>query len=210
MSTPPPRKTIPTVAELDLVIITSRLRLRPLAETDVDAMWPVVSDPEFPRMMSWDAHTSKQQTLEYVQHVEAQLAAGASIAWAIEYQGAFVGTIGLDDIAFQRRAWRVDRAELGYWLVPTLWGNGLMTEAATAVVRWGFDVLGLHKITVGCLVENEASRRVIEKIGFKYVGRLEDDVWRDDRWWSHLRYELTSNEWIDVSTTLRVSRPHRT
>ena len=209
-TSPAPRRQIPIVSELDLVIVTGRLRLRPLAEGDVDAMWPVVSDPEFPRLMSWAAHTDKQQTLEYVRSTQAALAAGKSIVWAIEYQGTLIGTIGLDDITFVLRAWRVDRAELGYWLAPKLWGNGIMTEAATAVVRWGFDVLGLHKITVGCFVENEASKKVIEKIGFKYIGRLEDDVWRDDRWWSGLRYELTANEWIDVSTTLRVNRPHRT
>ena len=209
-SAPPPRTKIPTLSELDTVIITGRLRLRPLAEGDVDDMWPVVSDPEFPRMMTWAAHTDKQQTLDYVRYMQAAFAAGTAIAWAIEYQGKVVGNIGLDDIAFQRRASRVDRAELGYWLAPKLWNNGLMTEAATAAVRWGFDVLGLHKITVGCLVENLASKKVIEKLGFKYVGRLEDDLWRDDRWWSHLRYELTANEWVDVSTTLRVNRPHRT
>jgi RimJ/RimL family protein N-acetyltransferase len=48
---------------------------------------------------------------------------------------------------------------------------------------------------------------VIEKLGFRPVGRLEDDVWRDGRWWSVLRYELTASEWSDVSTTMRVSRP---
>ena len=54
------------------------------------------------------------------------------------------------------RAWRVDRAELGYWLAPALWSQGLMTEAAH---RGGdasaFETLGLHKITVGCFAEND-------------------------------------------------------
>ena len=51
------------------------------------------------------------------------------------------------------------------------------------------------------------SRRVIEKLGFRLIGRLEDDVWRDGRWWSVLAYELTQSEWSDVSTTMRVNRP---
>jgi RimJ/RimL family protein N-acetyltransferase len=49
---------------------------------------------------------------------------------------------------------------------------------------------------------------VIEKLGFRPVGRYEDHVWRDGRWWSVLRYELTASEWGDVSTTMRVHRPH--
>jgi RimJ/RimL family protein N-acetyltransferase len=48
---------------------------------------------------------------------------------------------------------------------------------------------------------------VIEKSGFRYVGRLEDDVWRDGRWHAHLRYELTASEWADASRTLRFTRP---
>jgi len=209
MSSAPPRTKIPTLSELDTVIITGRLRLRPLAEGDVDDMWPVVSDPEFPRMLSWAAHTDKQQTLDFIRAQAAALEAGTDCVWAIEYGGKVVGNIGLHGIAFERRAWRIDRAELGYWLAPALWGNRIMTEAATAIVRCGFDMIGLHKITVGCLEENLASRRVIEKIGFKYVGRLEDDCWRDGRWWSHLRWELTASDWIDVSTTLRIDRPSR-
>jgi ribosomal-protein-serine acetyltransferase len=74
-------------------------------------------------------------------------------------------------------------------------------------VRCGFELIGLHKVTVGCIAENAGSRRVIEKLGFRPVGRLEDDVWRDGCWWSVLRYELTASEWSDVSTTMRVSRP---
>jgi [ribosomal protein S5]-alanine N-acetyltransferase len=82
-----------------------------------------------------------------------------------------------------------------------------MTEAATAVVRVAFETIGLHKVTTTCFVDNHASRRVIEKVGFRFVGRAEDDLWRDGRWITHLCYELTSPEWPDVHTTMRVSRP---
>jgi len=206
----PPRPTIPTLADLPLVIETGRLRMRPIAESDVDALWPVVSDPQFPVHMSWEAHTDKSQTREFIAQVSEELRKGTGITWAIEHGGMAQGCIGLHGIKWQLRAWRVDRAELGYWLAPALWGKGLMTEAAHAVVRWGFESLGLHKVTVGCFAENAASRRVIEKVGFRYIGRLDDDVWRAGRWWSHLRFELTEPEWPDVHTTMRVSRPRRT
>ena len=85
-----------------------------------------------------------------------------------------------------------------------------MTEAAHAVVKFGFENIGLHKITVYCFVENAASKRVIEKVGFRHVGRLEEDLWRDGRWHAQHRFELTSQEWPDVHTTMRVSRPRPT
>jgi len=197
MSSAPPRPEIPEVDKLDLVLRTPRLVLRPPVAGDVDGLWPFVSDPDLPRMMSWSAHKSKDETAAFLKIVTEAMAGGSDLNWIIEHEGKVAGTIGLDGIRFQFRAWRVDRAEIGYWLAPPLWGQGLMTEAATAVVRFGFETLGLHKVTVGCLEENAASRRVIEKLGFRYVGRLIDDVWRDDRWWSHLRWELTAAEWAD-------------
>ncbi len=226
LSSAPPRAKIPKLDELDLTLVTARLRLVPMQEPQVDPtgagaavpasrslrtlvhdLWPYVSDPELPRMMSWEAHTDRGQTLAFIRHVSEQLANGTGVSWAIEHDGRAIGCIGLDGIAFQFRAWRVDHAELGYWIAPAMSGKGMMTEAANAVVRCGFETIGLHKITVGCVVENAGSRRIIEKLGFRSVGRCEDDMWRDGRWWSVLRYELTASEWPDVTTTMRVSRP---
>jgi RimJ/RimL family protein N-acetyltransferase len=206
----PPPTTPPSLDALDLVLVTARLRLRPLQEADVEDLWPCVSDPELPRYMSWAAHTDRSETLGYIRAAQAELAAGTGVTWAIEHAGRVIGATSLHALQRQLRAWRVDRAELGYWIAPAAWGQGLVTEVAHAVVSAGFETLGLHKITVGCLVENAASRRVIEKLNFRPVGRHEDDVWRDGRWWSVLRYELTRAEWSDVSTTIRVSRPHPT
>jgi RimJ/RimL family protein N-acetyltransferase len=203
MPSSPPRPNIPKLSAIDHVIQTARLVLRPWTDADVDAIWPVVSDPEFPRQMSWTAHRDRAETLAWLQ----DRTGNDLIAWAIEHEGMAVGSITLDDVCWKLRAWRVDRAELGYWLAPSRWRSGLMTEAAHAVVRHAFDVIGLHKITVGCFADNIASRRVIEKVGFRFVGRLEDDVWRDGKWHAHLRYELTAQEWPDVHTTTRVQRP---
>ena len=203
----PPRATLPRLDELDLAIATARLRLRPLEDRDVAALWPFVSDPELPRMMTWAAHTAPSQTLAFIQWTRETLAKGAGVSWAIEAGGRAMGVIALDSIQFALAALRVDRAELGYWIAPPLRGTGMMTEAAQAVVRCGFETLGLHKINVRCVVENAGSRRVIEKLGFRLIGQLEDDVWRDGRWWSVLSYELTASEWGDVSAAMRVNRP---
>ena len=47
---------------------------------------------------------------------------------------------------------------------------------------------------------------MIEKLGFRFIGRHEDDVWRDGQWHTHLRYELTAPEWPDVHTTMQIDR----
>lgn len=201
-----PREPIPTLSSLDPVIRTARLLLRPLRERDVDDLWPTVSDPAFPLMMSWSAHTERRETVEFIHGQAEAFARGVAMTSALEHEGRAVGCISLDGIRWGLGAWRVDRAELGYWLAPALWRRGLMTEAARAVMRFAFEALGLHKLTVGCVAENDGSRRVIEKCGFRFVGRLEDDVFRAGRWWSQLRYELLAREWREAAAQWQAPR----
>jgi [ribosomal protein S5]-alanine N-acetyltransferase len=185
----PPRSDLPTISELPLVISTPQLRLRPVTEADAEALFPFVSDVELPRYMSWAPHSSIDETRGWTRHCAAVLAAGSSVVWAIEHAGNVIGCAGLHDIRWTLRALRIDRAELGYWIGRPHWGRGLMTEAAAAVTAWAFDTLGLHKVRVKCFEPNIASRRVIEKCGFRFIGVTEDDVWRDGQWYAHLEYE---------------------
>ena len=207
MASPPPRSAIPTLSKLNLEITTQRLRMRPWEARDVDDIWPVVSDPTFPKLMSWEAHKSKSETLEWIERAQQVIATNEEVKWAIEHEGKVIGSIGFHEMCWQVRAFRLDRGELGYWLAPSHQKKGFMTEAVQAVVRYGFETIGLHKIVVTCMAENVASRRVIEKAAFRWVGRAEDDVWRDGKWHAHLIYELTAPEWPDVHTTMRVQRP---
>lgn len=205
----PPRQDIPRLDQQELRFATDRLVLRPLAAGDVEAMWPIVSDPEFPKLMSWGAHRDRDETASFVQRCADELARNTDVTWAILVGDRLVGTISISFIQWQVGAWRRDRGEVGYWIAPADQKQGYATEATLAVMGFGFEVLGLHKLTIGCIVGNTASKRVIEKVGFRYVTQIDEDLWRDDRWFSHLRYELTFNEWSDVSTTLRFSKPRR-
>jgi RimJ/RimL family protein N-acetyltransferase len=191
------------------ILRTPRLLLRPLELGDADALWPLVSDPALPRLMSWDAHTDRAQTRAWLTDAIAGNEAGTDLVWAIVPQlgadgppAVASGTIGLHGVRHQFRAWRIDRAELGYWIAPALHGRGLMTEAAREVLRFAFAApddpaggLGLHKITVGCLVENDASRRVIEKLGFRFLCEHREHLFRFDRWWNQLSWEMTAAEY---------------
>jgi RimJ/RimL family protein N-acetyltransferase len=206
-TSPPPRADIPKLSSLPLVIETARLKLRPPSAADVDDLWPYVSDPTFPRFMTWAAHKDRDETLARIERIAADLVAGTDVVWAIEHEGRVSGMIGLHDIEWHQRAWRVDRVALGYWLAPRLAGQGLMSEAAHAVTDWAFETLGTHKVSVGCVEENLASKRVIEKLGFRFVGRREDHAYRDGRWMHHLDYEVTIGEWGDLSRTMRFQRP---
>ncbi len=179
----------------NVVVRTPRLLLRPLEPSDVPALWPFVSDEDFPRHMTWEAHRSEDETAAFIRSTEEGIAQGTNIAWAVVEGHTLAGVVGLHGITRTVRAWRVDRAELGYWIGPPFQNRGFATEAARAAIGFGFADLGLHKITVGCIEENTASRCVIEKLGFRFLGLQIDHAFRFGRWWNHLSYEMCVQEW---------------
>lgn len=205
----PPRDPIPVLAELPLTIVTPRLNIRPQRASDAEAMFKYASDPAVTPFVTWAPHSDIEETRAWLRGAVEGLKMGTDIVWSLEHEGEACGAIGLHGITWAVRAVRWDRAEMGYWLGAPHWRKGLMTEAAIAVTRWAFETLGLHKVTVGCIESNVGSRRVIEKAGFRFLCRKEEDIWRDDRWMAHLRYELTATEWTEADTTrtLRFTRP---
>src|SRR5690606_18362113 len=107
--------------------------------------------------------------------------AGKGVVWAIvdraadaaAAEGALIGAVGLNLTGAHRRA------ELGYWIAKSRWGQGIATEASRAVVAYGFDALGLQRIDARHFPENPASGAVMRKLGMQREGRLRAMVWRD-------------------------------
>ena len=92
---------------------------------------------------------------------DAARASGSEAVFAVTLgtDGTLVGSMGLH--LFPQH----DRAELGYWIGKPFWGRGYATDAARAVVRWGFESLGLERIFAYHMTANPASGRVMEKMG---------------------------------------------
>jgi RimJ/RimL family protein N-acetyltransferase len=111
--------------------------------------------------------------------------------WAITVAGAndLVGVVGLSpDVAD-------DSAELGYWLSPMLWGQGIATEAAHAVVAHGFDALGLQLLTSAYFADNPASGRVLEKLGFVVTGTTMAPSLANQSEMASVRMQLLRSAW---------------
>jgi [ribosomal protein S5]-alanine N-acetyltransferase len=98
-----------------------------------------------------------------------------------------VGGITLSNI--RRRA--AQYVTLGYWMGQDFVGQGLMTEAVGAVIPFAFDTLGLHRIHAAFLPTNAASRRVLEKNGFREEGYAENYLQIDGKWCDHVLFGLT-------------------
>jgi RimJ/RimL family protein N-acetyltransferase len=103
------------------------------------------------------------------------------LAIVLRENSALLGGIGL------RLQKEHRRAELGYWIGVPYWGKGYATEAARAVLRYGFEGLKLHRIRASHFTNNTASGRVLRKIGMKHEGRLPQHILK---WGSYVDLEL--------------------
>ncbi|MBR7552692.1 GNAT family N-acetyltransferase [Allobacillus sp. GCM10007491] len=148
---------------------TERLILRKITYHDVEAIFAYGSKEEVSQTVTWDAHRTIEDSKAFVDFVLNQYRKGQIAPWGIEHKesGAFIGTIDFVSWQPQHRT-----AEIGYVLSPDYWGKGLATEAATKLIRFGFEQMDLIRIQAKCFANNRGSERVMQKVGMTYEGTL--------------------------------------
>ena len=146
---------------------TQRLLLRPMKVCDSADMFAYAKDPEVTRYLLWRPHADVGYTRRYLEYLGGRYRIGAHYEWALIHRetGRMIGTCGFAKIDTAHNC-----AELGYVLNPAFRGQELILEAARCVIRFGFSVLGLHRIEARYMVENVASRRVMDKLGMTFEG----------------------------------------
>ena len=179
----------------ELALSTYRLILRPLETADVDLLWPDIADPEISRLMAWDAHRTREQTVTFVDSEIARRESGRGVTWAILSGGLFCGLISLIGILRTHRVLTYNQAELAYWASRSHQRQGIMTEAARRVLDFAFRDVGLHKVRVGHFAENKASCALIRRLGFRYVGTQLEEFNKAGVWYTHVTYELLAREY---------------
>jgi RimJ/RimL family protein N-acetyltransferase len=190
MKTPAPRRPAPgRFPSLE----TDRLLLRELRFADAPVVQRLAGDARIARTTFVPHPYEDGLAEEWIRgqardYREGKLVNFGVVAMA---EGELVGSIGLVLQPAHRRA------ELGYWIGVPYWGRGYCTEAARAVVQWGFRELDLHRITAPHFAGNPASGRVLEKIGMRQEGRLREHYLRDGRFedsvvWGILRSDPES------------------
>ena len=119
--------------------------------------------------------------------LQKKIAEQSVTIFCIEIAGAAVGGIGFHSGQDVHR----QAATVGYWLGEQFWGRGIMTEAVTAVTDFCFDNFPLRRISAEVFANNPASARVLEKAGFIFEGRLENNVLKDGKLLDSLLYART-------------------
>ena len=142
------------------VIVTERLRLRPFQSTDANLLFELDSDPEVMRFLTGGVATS----LEVIERrILPRFIAGGYWAAELRATAEFVGWFSLNPIE------EPGVKELGYRLRRSTWGMGLATEGGRAMLDFAFSDPGTERITAHTYQDNHASRRVMEKLGLRFV-----------------------------------------
>jgi RimJ/RimL family protein N-acetyltransferase len=143
---------------------TNRTRLRSFQPSDLENMIELESDPEVMKFTSYRIPQTRQQTEERLKTLVEKESSHAPLGvWAAELKdtGDFVGW-------FMLLKARHELPELGFMIVQRHWGKGLVTEAASSLTCFGLNELSLPKIVATTHQQNHASKRVLEKLGFKF------------------------------------------
>lgn len=146
---------------------TERLVLRKIKLDDADDMYEYASNPDVTRYLTWSPHNDKAYTFEYISYLQGRYRAGDYFDWAVTLKSTdkMIGTCGFTKFDYYN-----DSAEIGYALNPKYHGAGIATEAVARVIEFGFKNLNLNRLECRYMVENVASRRVMEKNGMVFEG----------------------------------------
>ena len=173
------------------ILKTNRLTLRPFKEEDYEEVYENYgSDKEVHKYISWIPCDSLDKSKEFIKFNVSQYSENPKhYSRAVIYEYMIVGSVGLFNVEDN------DSAELGYSLGSNWWNKGIITEAVRAVLNYAFKEVGFHRIYASCHEENVGSKRVMEKIGMSFEGKLRDGQKNIDGSYSNLElYSILENE----------------
>lgn len=180
------------------VFQTERLILRDFEEADWKPVHSYASNPEVVRYVDWGPNTF-EETRNFIRRAIATQnehpRRNYNFAMILRAKNRLIGACGIFVSNLDNReAW------IGYVLNRHFWGQGYATEAAKALLTFGFEKLNLHRIFATCDPANIASAHVLEKIGMQHEGRLREHKRVRGKWRDSLLYAILDYEWKHLTS----------
>jgi ribosomal-protein-alanine N-acetyltransferase len=178
---------------LTVPIETERLRIRPFAIEDWQAVHAYTSNADVMTYLPEGQMTAVQTRQFVAEHMVEEARAYAVDLLALAEE-RLIGHILL-------HPWFSPRIyEIGWALHPRYQRQGYTTEAAAALLRYGFETLRVHRVIATCQPENIPSWRVMEKLGMRREGHLRQCIQlHDEKWWDEYFYALLADEWFQAN-----------
>lgn len=171
-------------------IETKNLFLRRMDQEDVDDLFEMRRDP----LMNEHTDVKPDETLEdtriYIDKMNKGVDNNEWIIWAIEHRqtGKVIGSVCIWNISSE-----LGSGELGYGIIPSFQGKGLMKEALLSVIGYGFSVMGLDELDAYTEENNYRSVKLLESCGFTEADRVDDEGCYNNRIYHMIVYRLKNN-----------------
>lgn len=171
--------------------------------------WEALREANRTWLAPWEASSPGQaESLNFrqlVRHFDREAGQGRLQPFVIEHDGRLVGQMHLFNIV-----WGPGRSgAVGYWVAQDRARLGIATLALAAVVDHAFAGLGLHRVEANIRPDNTASRRLVEKLGFRNEGVRERFLHMHDGWCDHVSYALTTEDVAGTSLVARINEGWR-
>ncbi len=172
---------------------TNRLIIQEVTWDDLDDIFILESSPEIDEFNTLGIPDNKNVTREHLRPFigDQKAKVRKKYCWTIRLQatGEFIGLAGMTVTAD-----RFKMGEIWYNLMPSHWGNGYATEVAKRLIRFGFEILNLHRIEAGVATENKRSIKVLEKAGMTIEGIRRKILPIRGDWVDNYHYAILEND----------------
>jgi aminoglycoside 6'-N-acetyltransferase len=183
---------------MTLTLETPRLILRPFRDSDLELFLAYRNDPKVYRYQGWRTPFSRADALEFIAKMKTAVPGIAGEWLQLAIVRCEADDIILGDIAFHITRSNPRLAYLGYTLARSAWGQGYAGEAARKLLDYLFSVLDLHRVVADCDVDNAASIRLLERLGFRREAHHIESYWLEatGAWSSEYLYAMLQREWL--------------
>jgi ribosomal-protein-alanine N-acetyltransferase len=177
------------------VLMTERLVLRPVTAADAPAIFLYASNPNLTRFTLFETHQTIDDSLWFAtDYVRSRYASREpdpfGIVLKVDPVPTVIGSLGAHWVSQPNGT-----MEFGYAIAEPYWGRGLVAEASRALMRYVFTEYAVERLQARVIVGNEASERVLAKLGFTREGVLRSFILRRGRYWDVAMYSLLRGEW---------------
>lgn len=136
---------------------------------------------------------SEEFFLSFIRKSLHDYADGKSLICAMVFCGQVVGNISFNTISYELK-----KVEIGYWLSSDHQGKGIVTKSASKLIAYAFNELKMEKVQISAAVENESSRKVCERLGFKLEGIISRSENLNGQIVDHAIYGLNRARWLET------------
>jgi [ribosomal protein S5]-alanine N-acetyltransferase len=178
-------------------LLTKQLELTQIAQHHLHDLHELRTHPDVHRYLQKPAPKTLEDTIENIKVNQSLVQNEEGIAWAIakKNENKLIGVIGF---------WRIKkehyRPEIGYLLHPDYWGQGIMSEAIQAALKFAFEQMNAHTVEADINPENTASANILLRNGFKREAAFKENIFFEGVFYDSEVYSILKKEWSTFST----------